>query len=80
MDLKKLEELLKEWCDAEIQSQGFKDLKSSIAETAKEKLNLSASEFNHKAKLYYMKKYDQEKFDKIKDKSEDIDLIEGFFE
>lgn len=76
-NVKKLKELFKEWCEEEIIITGAKDVKDSIAETAKEKLGIEKAEFNALAKLYYDKEYAPSKFDKAKEKAEYISVVES---
>lgn len=76
-DVKKLKEYCKEWSDQEIIIEGAKDVKGSVADSAKEKLGIEKSDFNAMAKLFHDMNYYPEKFDKAKVKAEYIEIIEG---
>lgn len=76
-DLKKLKEYCKEWSNQELIIESAKDVKGSIAESAREKLNMPPAELNAMAKLYHDMTYYPEKFEKAKAKAEYLEIIEG---
>lgn len=76
-DLKKLKEYCKEWSNQELIIESAKDVKGSIADSAKEKLNMPSAEFNAMAKLYHDLTYHSEKFEKAKVKAEYLEIVEG---
>lgn len=77
LDTKQLTKNMVEWSTAELKIEAEKDLQSSIKDTAAEKLGISKGDFQAMAKLYHMKIYHSDKYDKEAKKGEYFDVVDS---
>ena len=75
MNERDLVKYFNEYSDSQLKVDSEKELQKAIAETAEDKLGMKKAEFNAMAKLYYLKKYDTDKFHKAEEKAEYIERI-----
>jgi len=72
---KQVQKYLDEMADAQVEVDSQKDLMKTIIENAEENCDVDKAEFREAAKLYYLKKYFPEKFDKQQAKTEIVTAI-----
>jgi len=78
MDITKdVQKYLDEMADSLVEIDSQKDLQKTIVDNAEEKCSVDKTEFKEAARLYYLKKYHPEKFDKAKGKAEIIESVDN---